>query len=69
MELFLNIVWLAIALSAFVRLGVWARGEPDRSRVEFVGVATVCVVALLFPIVSMTDDIQTAAAVVEETSA
>jgi hypothetical protein len=67
MELLLNIVWLTIALLALVRFGVWTSGEPDRRRVALVGVATVCALAVLFPIISMSDDLQATVAAVEET--
>src|ERR1044071_1260796 len=66
MELLLNIVWLAIALTAFARLASWSRTEPDRRRVAAAFVATACVVALLFPIISITDDLSASVAAVEE---
>ena len=66
MELLLNIVWLAIALAAFARLAAWSRTEPDRRRVAAACVATACVVALLFPIISITDDLTASVAAVEE---
>jgi hypothetical protein len=69
MELLLNIVWLTVALLALSRFGVWAAGEADRRKIVLVGVATVCALAVLFPIVSMSDDMQTTVAAVEETAA
>jgi hypothetical protein len=69
MELILNLAWLTLAFAAFARLAVWARGETDRRRVWIVALATVCVVVLLFPIVSITDDLQESVAAVEETFA
>jgi hypothetical protein len=73
MELLLNLVWLAVALGAFARVAAWARRQPDtaagRRRVAAVVLATGCAVALLFPIISITDDLQTSAAVVEESIA
>jgi hypothetical protein len=69
MELLLNLVWLALTLGAIARCAVWAAGEPDRRRILPVALATVCVVALLFPIISITDDLQESVAVVEESAA
>ena len=69
MELLLNLAWLILAFAAFARLGVWARGETDRMRVWTVALATVCVVVLLFPIISITDDFQESVAAIEETFA
>jgi hypothetical protein len=66
MEGILNLVWLTIALAAFVRLHLWARLEPDHRRVAFVAVATVCGLALLFPIVSISDDLQETVAALED---
>jgi hypothetical protein len=62
MEVLLNLVWLltAIIAGAYVLL--------HRSRGGVV-VATLCIVVLLFPIISVTDDLQSDAAVLEETSA
>ena len=67
MELLLNVIWLAIALGACARLAVWAAGEPDRRRVALAAVATVCVLAVLFPVISMTDDLQETIAAADET--
>ena len=69
MELLLNIVWLAIALAAFARLAAWSRTEPDRRRVAAACIATACVVALLFPIISITDDLSASVASINETAA
>jgi Na+/melibiose symporter-like transporter len=69
MELLLNLLWLAIALTAFARVAAWSRGERDRRRVVAAVVATACVVAILFPIISITDDLTTSVASVNETAA
>jgi hypothetical protein len=69
MELLLNLAWFAIAIAAFARFGVWAYGETDRSRIWAVALATVCVIALLFPIISITDDLEASDAVFEESVA
>jgi hypothetical protein len=59
METFLNLVWLAVTVA-----GVWlwrfrwtvSRKNPRHStRME--AVAVVCVLALLFPVISLTDDL------------
>lgn len=65
MELLLNAVWLAIAIAAFARLAF----QRDRRRLAAAVVATACVVALLFPIISITDDLTASVAAVEETIA
>lgn len=68
MELLLNIVWLLLGLAAFARCATWASGQPDRKRVVAVALATSCVVALLFPIISITDDLHDSVAVLEESA-
>lgn len=68
MELLLNLVWLALAIAATARCIVWAAGESDRRRIVAVALATVCVVALLFPIISITDDLHESVAVLEESA-
>ncbi len=62
MELLLNAIWLALAAGLLV---VWhsrwlpqIRGPRDRSRQSFVGL--VCVLALLFPAISLSDDLHPA---------
>jgi hypothetical protein len=57
MELFLNAVWVLLAVTALTRLG---------RRSLAATLATVCVLALLFPIISITDDLHATAAAVEE---
>ena len=68
MELFLNLVWCAIVAGAAIRFRVWSAGRPARHR-YLVALATICVLALLFPIISVTDDLRNDPAVFEETSA
>jgi hypothetical protein len=68
MELLLNLAWLAVAIAAFARLGVWASAETDRRRIRLAFVATACVIVLLFPIISITDDLEASVAVVEESA-
>jgi hypothetical protein len=69
MELLLNIVWLLVALAALARCATWASGQSDRKRVVAVALATACMVALLFPIISITDDLHDSVAVLEESAA
>lgn len=57
MELFLNVVWVAIAVTALTRF---------RRRPIAAALATICALALLFPIISITDDLHAAVAAVEE---
>lgn len=59
METILNLVWLAVTLAA---LGLWrfrwkgARRKPGHD-VRLEAVAMICVLALLFPVISLTDDL------------
>jgi len=68
MELFLNLVWCAIVAGAAARFAVWSVARPARQKYA-VALATICVLALLFPIISVTDDLRNDPAVFEETSA
>jgi hypothetical protein len=58
-ETILNLVWLAVTLAA---LGLWrfrwtgARRNPGHN-VRLEAVAMVCILALLFPVISLTDDL------------
>lgn len=63
MELALNVVWLILALPAFV---VWRRQRASarNSGIVLLG----CLLALLFPIVSVTDDLHPISAEIEECS-
>jgi hypothetical protein len=63
MELALNLVWLILALPAFV---VWRRQSASArsSGIVLLG----CLLALLFPIVSVTDDLHPISAEIEECS-
>ena len=61
MELTLNLIWLAIAAGSFAELARWGFGQAgddsSRLRRKVVATAVVCVVALLFPIISISDDL------------
>ncbi|HYM59771.1 MAG TPA: hypothetical protein VEZ11_02635 [Thermoanaerobaculia bacterium] len=71
MELFLNILWLAISIAGFVWFARQERlGSTFQRRVLLLsGVfALTCVAALLFPIISVTDDLHSDATCAEEWS-
>jgi hypothetical protein len=59
METFLNLVWLAVTVAAIwlwrFRWSVSRRNPGYSTRME--AVAMVCVLALLFPVISLTDDL------------
>lgn len=67
MELALNIGWLAISLAAFVYFGRHALAKGDTQSVLIACIALICVTSLLFPIISMTDDLNSAVALPEAT--
>lgn len=66
-ELVLNLIWLAVAAVAAAWLAVWCSRQPRGTRILPAVVATVCLVAILFPIISETDDLS-AGFVLTETS-
>jgi hypothetical protein len=59
METFLNLVWLVVAVAAIwlwrFRWTVSRRNPRHSTRME--AVAMICVLALLFPVISLTDDL------------
>jgi len=66
MELLLNLLWLALALPAVLiwrrqPASRWSSGKPSRSFV-LLG----CLLALLFPVVSASDDLHPISAEIEE---
>jgi len=63
-ELFLNLAWLAISLAVFSYFGRRRASAQDRVAVTL---ALVCVVCLLFPVISMTDDLNSSPALPEVT--
>ena len=67
MELLLNLVWIALAITAFVCFVRRARSRggkrTDYGRSLF---ALACILLILFPIISASDDLHPAQAVVEE---
>lgn len=67
MELALNLGWLAISIAALGFFGVrLISKDTERNRV-IAAIALVCVVCLLFPVVSMTDDLNSSPAIPEAT--
>jgi hypothetical protein len=67
MELALNLGWFAIASAVFA-FSLWhlsAKGESRKLVTACIALA--CVVCLLFPVVSMTDDLNSSAAIPEAT--
>lgn len=66
LELFLNLAWLGIAISALSAFAVWSRTEKSEGHRVRVGVAVACGLALLFPIISVTDDMSSDTAALEE---
>ena len=66
MELFLNLCWLALLLPAYT---LWQRRtSPDRSaRGSLIFVCTLgCVLVLLFPVISASDDLHAIGSTMEE---
>lgn len=65
MELLLNLVWLALsaAVIGFFGTCLIARTSGKESMAGWIALA--CVVCLLFPVVSMTDDLNSSAAMAE----
>ncbi len=70
MELLLNLIWLAVAAGALL---AFARSRRRSARMADVAygtalVALACVLVLLFPVISASDDLHPAQAVVEDAS-
>ncbi|HYX69426.1 MAG TPA: hypothetical protein VE825_09860 [Terriglobales bacterium] len=70
MEIVLNLCWLALVVAAF---GLWLRQPQFRGRalqhtLEWAAAAVVlaCVLVLIFPIISASDDVRTAREFLEE---
>jgi hypothetical protein len=72
METLLNLSWLVIAVATAAGFGLWSARQPggaeSRRLRRSVGLALVCVVALLFPIISVTDDLASDTSALEEWS-
>jgi hypothetical protein len=57
MELLLNLVWLLVTLVCSIGLLRRARRNPDSPHLWVLVTAFVCIMVLLFPVISMTDDL------------
>jgi len=70
MELLLNLIWLAVAAGALVAFARRRRRSAWLAQVPYgkALVALACVVVLLFPVISASDDLHPAQAVVEDAS-
>lgn len=68
MELFLNLVWLAVAIAVSVFLALHNRGRAHRPRVLIQVVTIVCIVFLLFPPISISDDLHDVRCAMEDSS-
>lgn len=72
MELLLNLAWLAIAVASYAALG-WRLACSDSarpggpSRIQ-TAVALSCALAVLFPVISLTDDLHEMEATLEDAS-
>jgi len=70
MELALNLLWAAIGALAFALFAMRVASTSDpriRRRLCRAGsLAVICIVVMLFPIISATDDLQAGTAMVEE---
>ena len=66
LELFLNLAWLGMAIGAISLFALWARSADSGRRRLSVGLSLICVLALLFPIISVSDDMRTDTAALEE---
>jgi hypothetical protein len=60
MELALNLAWFILSTAAFSAVARWSVRQPagaaSRRRQIVVGATVLCLVALLFPIISISDD-------------
>lgn len=65
MELVLNLVWLVLASGLLLHWGAHALSLPEKHRAAAAAIALVCVISLLFPVISITDDLNSGAAVFE----
>lgn len=57
MELILNVAWLLLGTGAFAALAVLPRGRGKRSTWTTAAISLFCVLVLLFPVISATDDL------------
>lgn len=69
MELALNLVWLVLAAGLLIFCAAHALSFPEKHRLATAAFALACVICLLFPVISMTDDLNSAPAVFETCNA
>lgn len=68
MELFLNLVWLAVAIVLSVFLTLHNRTRARKPSVFALTVTIVCIVFLLFPPISISDDLHNTHCAMEDSS-
>jgi hypothetical protein len=56
-ELLLNLAWLLVTVFCSIGLLRRARKNPDAGQLWVVMTAVICIMILLFPVISMTDDL------------
>ena len=70
LEIFLNLAWLILACAAYGKFAFWCARQPRgrRDKKVLIALAVTCAVALLFPIISVTDDLHSDATALEEST-
>jgi hypothetical protein len=66
MELLLNLTWLLLAIICSVALLRRAQKDPNSAQLWIFITAVVCIMVLLFPVISMTDDLHAEVFTAEE---
>lgn len=66
MELLLNLAWLLVAVVSAIGLLRYARNRENSQSFWVMATAMLCVVVLLFPVISMTDDLHAEVFMAEE---
>jgi hypothetical protein len=58
-ELLLNLIWLALSVTAVVSWILWRRSSSSEASPQMVRglLVVVCILALLFPVISISDDL------------
>jgi hypothetical protein len=64
-ELALNLVWLILAAVSLLLWGIHSLSTPRRDRNFTAVIALTCVLCFLFPVISMSDDLNTSPALCE----
>jgi hypothetical protein len=68
LETILNLVWTSVSLGLLVACGIHLLREGADRRRAAAAVAVLCLVCLLFPVISATDDINAASPALVETN-